>query len=297
METFRDTSHLFEVRLAASGPSIAHLLRLSRRTIQLQFDTIVGRSPRLGSRMPKVHRRPHSIHAREPELYQSFKGESMQDEGRWVQQHEKFGQSRERAGATASSQQREVYQASGSRISILPRRRTAFPRAAPVNLSNDESSTRTVTPVKSEVTQIKQEPETPPFYAGRPYSRRRPELPSIWRKNPWAKQLYGRTLPKPKRPREGRIRWNDTFRLGLKLIKQEFASDWSGRETAQLFSDTFATELVDMGVRLPVAYGRLSWQYSHYLNGVGVQASWDRVAAADLTTVVALRRRIRAAQV
>lgn len=246
--------------------------------------------------MPKVHRRPYSIHAREPELHQSFPGESMQDEGRWVRQHEKFGQSREKAGATASSQSREVYQASGSRISVLPRRRTAFPRAAPVNLSNEECSTRSVTPVKSEMTQIKQEPETP-LYAARPYSRRRPELPSIWRKNPWAKQLYGRTLPKPKRPREGRIRWNDTFRLGLKLIKQEFASDWSGRETAQLFSDTFATELVDMGVRLPVAYGRLSWQYSHYLNGVGVQASWDRVAAADLTTVVALRRRIRAAQI
>lgn len=247
--------------------------------------------------MPKVHRRPYSIHAGELERHQRFPGESMQDERRWVQQHEEFGHSRERAVAAASSQPRQVYQASRSRISVLPRRRTAFPRAAPANLSNDESSTHTVTPVKSEVTQVKQEPDTP-FYARRPYShRRRPELTSIWRKNPWAKQLYGRTLPKSKRPREGRIRWSDTLRLGLKLIKQEFASDWSGKETAQLFSDTFATELVDMGVALPVAYGRLSWQYSHYLNGVGVQASWDRVAAADLTTLVALRRRIRAAQI
>ena len=145
---------------------------------------------------------------------------------------------------------------------------------------------------------MKQETGSPMEYGSR-YVRRHRKSKNASRKKGVARKLqtrpYGYSPKTQRRPSEGRIKWNDTLRLGLKLIMQEFASDRSGVGTAQLFSDTFATELTEMGVALPVAHGRLNWQYSEYLKGTGVQASWERVDTAGLTVVVALRRRIRAA--
>ncbi|USW56693.1 hypothetical protein Slin15195_G100120 [Septoria linicola] len=98
-----------------------------------------------------------------------------------------------------------------------------------------------------------------------------------------------------KRTRTGRVKWNDSLRLGLKLIKQEFAAGMKCRELAQLFSDTFTTELVRMGVVLPVGHGTINWQYAEYLSDKGVQASWQRVDAAPQADMDAMRAKIRAA--